>query len=782
MKKQLLFVLFFLLIGLGSANATDIVKKIEKFSSETPHAIGNGVSFSVFTSYYPNLSLKAGKSNNGIDQYEELILSANGVGILPEGWQFISFSGKDDAKIVSISRNGAPLPYSSYVGWRSLVEEGDIFTVVTTGPNMDVNFKVNETYSDTDLNIFNINVNDTPLNLTGLSQTVTLHRGDQISISGKGKNVCDWVKYGDSLYDAIPATFNIVNNENITISGSPVKDVFININNASSVVIKQLNGYGAELEVHDGENQIPLSDIKNNLSITPADGSMITSVIVNQSILQPANTGDYSVTASDGMLIEIQAKPIPTTIPLTVMVCDTDNNNASSDEIAANIKLKVDGIPVTLEGISSVMAPYMSEVTISGSFGFVLDKVEAGKNFVQEEDQTYTFFAEDACTVMIYAHQIVAPEGYALVQFIENSNKIGFYPYDENKERLPGAFNAEQPAVIQIGNYVGVKKFSYDFLFKSITVNGKPIKIDENQEAFQEYLIEVSEDCIIEALLFDPNEGTLLITCWDSHDGTYGIKIADLYVNDHGTLTKKYNAAPGEEVEFVLPYTAPGFNLKYLAGKSVSSPDLKDLTSLKFKVPQTVINPETGDPYIYIFEPLCEVNSANPPYLLEFYPTYIDSEEVAGGKEVVGYLVGIDPYENAETTLMFATAGQEVTVLSYERDDYIFERMFTTNGRTIQSPYTVDAEDAFVQNGYNKINLGADYKPRGEGVEQNIIIDKFLSYNKDTQRVESIHSVRIFDMNGKMLIYSEGDVSVSDLAPGIYIAVSDSDSIKFIKQ
>lgn len=55
MKKQLLFVLFFLLIGLGSANATDIVKKIEKFSSETPHAIGNGVSFSVFTSYYPKI-------------------------------------------------------------------------------------------------------------------------------------------------------------------------------------------------------------------------------------------------------------------------------------------------------------------------------------------------------------------------------------------------------------------------------------------------------------------------------------------------------------------------------------------------------------------------------------------------------------------------------------------------------------------------------------------------------------------------------------------------------
>ena len=479
------------------------------------------------------------------------------------------------------------------------------------------------------------------------------------------------------------------------------------------------------------------------------------------------------------MQIDIHARHTPASIPVTVMVCDIENGDAVSDMLASHVNMTVAGEKVELQGLITLNVPYMVEVTVSSEFGYVLENVNAGNNFIQEADGEYTFFAGEPCTLTLSMREIVAPEGYALVKFIKNDNRIGFYPYNADLEREDGAYSVDQPGVVKIGNYVCVAKFSYDFPFESITVNGESIEIIDSQEAYQEYFIKIEEDCTIEARLYDPNEGTCPITCWDMNDGTFGITIVDLYINDNGTLTKHYNAAPGETIEFVIPYVAPGFELKYISGKNDNSPNLTDIASFTFTVPDELNNPVSGDVYRYVFEPVCEINAAEPPYVLEFYPTYEDFDT---GREVIGYVVGIDPYFNRETTFMFATEGTEVTVLAYERDDYELVRLFTNTERTITSPYTVSVEDAYDFHGYNKINIGAEYKLRELSSVEEITATESVRYNAAVQTVTGIGSIKVMNINGILVASGENTVNVETLPAGIYVASDGNTTVKFVKK
>lgn len=747
-----------------------------------------GTLFKVVTAYYPNLTVVAGRTGQEGEEYQWVPLAPDGSAVLPEGFEFINFWGADDASIVTVKRNGTAIPYSDFSNWRSMVDEGDVFEVITRGPEKTVTFYANNFRDGVGLEYFNITSDGQTFDLSGESATATLRRGADVAITGKGANVCNWVMCGNNYMAEPPFVFNLENNDLITVAGTAVGGVHIVVNDASAVVVKQSNGYGDALALDDGENTFELADIRNNLSVAAAEGCEIISLVVNQTPAEPTSSGAYSIVAAEGMKIEINARHIPTHVPLTIMVCDSEADNATSDRLAANVTLTVAGEVVELQALTTYMAPYQAEVSISGGYGFVIDSVDAGNNFVQESHGTYTFFAEVPCTLVITMHEIVAPEGYALVYFqTNNEDKVSFLPYDSEKDRLDGSFNTSQPGVVKIGNYIGVKKFSFDLLFKSITVNGESIAIDEQQEPFQEYFVKIEGDCTISALLYDPNEGTAPIICWDAIDGIFGLLIADLYVNDNGTLTKKFQAIPGEVVEFVVPYVAPGHNLLYIEGQSAVSPDLTDTQSFKFTVPETIINPESGDTYNFIFKPVIEVDTDNPPFVVEFFPTYVEED---GFQQVCGYLVGIEPYGNKETIMMFATEGTEIDILSYERDDYQFVKMFVAHGNTdgsndyfrdITSPYTVDPDDAWQIVGHSKINIAAEYKPR-ESSLADVAVEAALSFNAATGNLEGVGEIRVFSAAGMLVASGTDTVSVANLADGLYIAVSGKQALKFIKK
>ena len=62
------------------------------------------------------------------------------------------------------------------------------------------------------------------------------------------------------------------------------------------------------------------------------------------------------------------------------------------------------------------------------------------------------------------------------------------------------------------------------------------------------------------------------------------------------------------------------------------------------------------------------------------------------------------------------------------------------------------------------------------------MVDTDLSYNRLNMAVTAAAPVRIYNINGQLLISAEaGEVSVEALPQGVYMAVSGNKQIKFVK-
>lgn len=753
----------------------------------TEEAPVEGTEFFVNTPYQPNLVVRAGKSTNTGEEWLPLEIRANGAANLPEGWEYIDFTGADDSKVLSVTRNGEAIRFSQYVGWRSAVEEGDIFVVATEGPAQEVKFSSNDFANGVGLEAFSITAAGELLDLRGENQTVSLHRGDQITVSGKGKNSIKWVICGNGIYETDPCEFNLEANTLVTISGSVTAGVFINVTGAEYVKAVQLNGYGDALPLSEGDNTFTAEEIKNNLNFVAAEGCQILSVKVNGSPLQAANDGAYSVTTANGMEIEVVARQIPTSLPVTVMVLDSEANDAPSADFAKLLTLSVAGEVKELEDATTTLTvPYQGRVDLScTAFGYVIDEISSGNNYISENNGVYTFYAEEACTLMVRMHQIVAPEGSALVEVSANSPKVSFLIYDKDGERV-GSITSAAPGIVEIGGSVGIKKFSYDLLFKSILVNGSPIEIDDEQEAFQEYQVKIEKETVIEATLYDPNSGLVNVICWKTDDTVFGLNQALLYVKaDDGSLVDNYWAAPGETIQFVVPYVAPGYELTCVEGKNTGNTALIDPKVMTYTVPSDIFETQTEDPLL-IFSPAIVTDALNPPYVVEFYNTYKDSEEEDGAKEVIGYPVGIEDYFNGtemarrETQLMYATAGMSIDVNCYARDDYESVRIYNYDNQTLSIPYVVSEDDSFEVAGMRKINVGLELKLKDDSVND-IEAGSTLRYDALEGAIYGEGNVEVYDLAGVKV--AEGEkISVASLTSGTYVARDVRSTIKFIKK
>ena len=756
-----------------------------------------GVDITVLTSYYPNIKVQAGRYTSEDDEYKDLIIKEDGTVRFPDGWDFLQFSGVDNAEILGIDRNGTPLIMSPYVGWRATVAAGDVFTVNAQGAAQDVTFSAVNAFDGATLDCFKVVAAGKALSLSGNEQTVTLHRGDAVSVTGKGTNTVNWVGVSSKTIYVAPYEFLLAEGDTkVSISGDAASGITVTVNNAAAVQVKQANGYGAALTLKDGDNLFEMADIVNNLSITPAEGCQILSVTLDGDKVLPTADGSYSIVAHNGMLLDISARKIPATIPVTVSINDNVTGGPSND-LAAHVILTVNGEKQSLTSFTSLMPAYMAEVTVTSDFGYIIDEISAGANYIEQTDGVYTFYAENACMLNIRMHQVVAPEGYALVRVVANDSHVGFYPYSADMERLEGSIKPEVPGVVKIGDYVCVSKFAFDYHFKSITVNGEAIEITPSTEPRAEYYVKIEGDCTIEATLYNVNEGKVTVTAWSVSEGlgSGGIKIADLYIDVDGELVEHYQADPGETIKLVATYVAPGFKLEKLEGQSNYNvtPDLEGAgPEYTITLPEgAAINPATGDPYTYIWKPVCTLDATNPPYLVEFYETMLDPDGDPSldpeADDIIGYLLGVQT-DGVVTALMFAQEGDVIPVNVYSRDDFEFDYAYTGFGRTIftgAAPgadwvYTVDPDDSFEFNGYSKINIAGAFKRKGVGIAS-IIAAGALSYDEALQTVAAPTQISIYTVSGLLVATGSETISVANLAPGLYIATAGTDTLKFIK-
>lgn len=773
-----------------------------------------GTAFTVTTNYFPNLALQAFRNTNTGYEYLDVPVELDGSAVLPEGWEYMIFNGVDDATITALTRNGEPGKFNEWMGcWSSYVEEGDVINVTTQGPAMEVTVYAANNVGGAGLEKFHVISEGQFFDLKGEEQTITMHRGADVTVMGKGLNTVTTVQSGNIYLIQAPFTFNIGTNNLITINGESADGVKINVTDASAIVAKQLNGRGDQLNLQNGDNSFAVADIKNSLSIVPAEGCEIRSILVNQQPLALAGTGDYVVAVEDGMLIEINARHIPTSVPVTVLVGDANNNNAPSAYLAERLKVTytVGDKTETLEFTDNqafAMVPYQALVTIStDAFGFVIDSVDAGLNLVQGEDNNYRFYASEACNVNVNMHEIVAPEGYALVQVSSKGGTWGasFLPYDENMQRIEGSINASAPGIVKIGGYVEVTKFSFTYYFKSITVNGEPLKdkdgnvIDfekEPRDADQSYFVKIEGDCTIAAELFDPMADYIGLTCWNCNDLTYPICIAPLYILDGDKFVDNYNALPGTKVTFVVPYVAAGHNLislNQVGGNNTFAITDFIASDNGYYMFDYTLPEEVEDGNMFLFQPVCQIDPANQPYVVEFYPTYV---EELGVQEVIGYAVAIDQNENRETTTLFATEGEDVEFLIYSRDDYqlvgaiathgtsdgsgsVYEREIplTSNANKDAWIYTVNDDDAFEFYGFPKINIQGVFTLISTSLTD-VATAGELSYANGV--LTGIGHINVFNTAGMLVANGTDNLSVAHLASGLYVAVCGNQTLKFV--
>lgn len=97
---------------------------------------------------------------------------------------------------------------------------------------------------------------------------------------------------------------------------------------------------------------------------------------------------------------------------------------------------------------------------------------------------------------------------------------------------------------------------------------------------------------------------------------------------------------------------------------------------------------------------------------------------------------------------------------------------------TISNPYVINPEDA---NAEGVIWICGLMQLKPDAVDS-IAAGEGLRYDAATRTIYSEGGVKVFDINGSLLIDSAADeTSVDSLAKGLYIAVAGSNTIKFVK-
>ena len=132
------------------------------------------------------------------------------------------------------------------------------------------------------------------------------------------------------------------------------------------------------------------------------------------------------------------------------------------------------------------------------------------------------------------------------------------------------------------------------------------------------------------------------------------------------------------------------------------------------------------------------------------------------------------------TALEGQTVHLEIGVLNEEDiDKYEVAGFCLMNGfptAIIPANYVVQASDADAE---GTIWISGLARLKGDAVDE--IADESFGYDAATMTVTSEGPVRIYDTNGMLLIEAErGPVSVSHLRKGMYIAVTDAGTIKFV--
>lgn len=696
-------------------------------------------------------------------------------------------------KILQVLRNGE---VALATGWGGVngyvfeVEDGDVFSVSTEGPEIEVTIKAN---SDTDasLDAYYFRLADgTDIKLSGREANLKAHQGEYVYVSGRpgteytmlmGSNgavtASDWMSWfrvTPGLQNK-PAVISLIGTRNIN-------GVAIDVDNSARVKVTQEGGRGETLTLTDGVNNFALADLKNALAVTSTEGNQITSVTLNGDAIAANASGSYLANVEEGAYLQVKSRknPVDTKINLSMLNENTELKwinvkvNGYEIETAATFNVK------TYDVISFTAAP-----------GYILQHVEcneptAAPTYISDPvEYRYYLSSADVSEINfgIVAKEMTPEDGYAIVVPEGNELLIRYWDVElveeDGEQRYAKVQTLANNTVnqVKIGDYVQVYMKDGLTKYRSIKVNGEELSADQLKN--RAVYIEVTGRTEIKAECYAPTYVYSTNSIDDNRHVTSGI----IRFEVNGEKVNDFYAEPGMTCKFI-PEPADGYMFDHI---EFFYPLTIDSEGIKIEGDTYTFTAEDCAYEFLLFKGVFKADDNNPVYKVCGSSAWILNDKGEFDEKTsqsIGsvYIRDVDGSSKREYV---GFAGDEVTLEIHVLDETYLDEYevagfalmsgFPNNVRPTK--YVLSADDA---NTAGEIWICGMIRKKGAGVDG--IASEGFRYDHASGIIYAQEAVKVFDINGNLLIdEAAGEVSTATLGEGIYIAVSGGKTVKFVK-
>lgn len=748
----------------------------------TLRAASNAIRFSITADYAKNLS--------AVLQYRESDKGAQTLTIGRTKTDFIIyeeanplvFTPVEGGKILKVTNNGEtvnPIGWEGSVGYQILVENGDNFVVETEGPACEVTVQAVEGGAGLDSFYFTRR-DGTVEKLTGTEATLTGKQGEKITVSPRPGTAFKYL-FGSNGMETNPSDdtenwFRIVPGANgtspalVMVSGErSVQGVTVDVDNAAAITLTDKGGRGNVITLADGVNTLSSSSFTNALSIKANDGYQLTEVTYNGDAVQANGQGAYNVTASEGGYIQIRSRrsPVATTV------------NFAGDP--AQFTLRVNGQQV--ESANSINVRTYDEITVAPAAGYDLLSLavrESAAADVTKGEGNYTIYLKDAevntVNVALTITEKNPSEGNVIVVANGDENYIKFYEtvYSDAEQRYIVVKVLENNTVNEVtkGNFVQVYLKTGAARYSYVRVNGKDVECSGRSV----YVI-VDERTTIDALSYVPCQ----VSGGSSIDDERHQIMGEMKFEVNGEVVSSFEATTGMTVK-LLPKANHGYKFDHI---ELYYPGVLDGQGTRIEGETYTFTATDIAQENLLFKGVFTVDDEHPIFVVRGNNAWELDESGQVTTSPLGEVVILqtDGTQKREFTgyagdiaHLRVTVNSEEIAKNYKVESYCLMRGFPNN--RIPADYVIKAEDAD-DNG--EIWVCAIVRKKGQGIS-GVEANGELTYEAATATLTAPARVEIYTLTGVKVLTSEaGNVSLEQLAEGLYIAVSGNKTLKFRK-
>lgn len=745
----------------------------------------SAIRFSLTVDYAPNVSCFLENQREGEWEYLTVYDNVKTNFVIVDSQNPLEFIPAEGAEILQVLKNGEPqiaTGWGGSNGWVFVVENGDEFTVTTKGAPTTVAIEAPEGNAPLDAYFFT-KADGTSVPLSGMSADFEGNLGETVVVKARPGSTLSYIMSSNGGYTNMLDNFRIVagadktNPAKYQIYGTRnVNGVVINVDNAQRVSVTQEGGRGEALQLQNGKNEFAFADIKNALAIDATEGNQMVAVSVNGDNVNVSSNGHYMVEAAEGDWIEITSRPNPVDATLSF----TFNEGADLSWLAAtsegqSVKL---ANPMTVKSYTTLM--------ITAADGYILENLTCdteGVTVTKAEKGYEVYIASasvTAATISATLKEIQATEGNSIVVANGDELLVRFWEMTGKEGTFVKKLENNRVNEVKSGNWVQVFCKDTQSEFAYVKVNGADIELISNEEGLKRTAwVEVNGRTVIDTKVVTPCQATTTPT----YDEVKHIQSGNVYIEIDGQKYTNVTVSEGQTVKLVAE-PATGYVFDHF----------EKFYSLTMAADGIVLD---GDTYTFtesdvaenfiLFKGVFKEDENAKVYAIRGSSAWIvdENNQLVPGTTAMGNVViqlADGSYSRETTALEGQTVKLQIQVFDQETvDKYEVAGFCLMSGfpdAAIPANYEVSAKDADAE---GVIWISGLMREKGSAVDS-AMADTDLSYNRLNMAVTAAAPVRIYNINGQLLISAEaGEVSVETLPQGVYMAVSGNKQIKFVK-